>query len=161
MFDRDFPEYLKQETAYSLIMPVVPPYSGTVRGREEINRQISRFYLCGEERMPESESENGLPESRRVYALDYDFPYIYAAFMERYGIDLIDIPYLHWWKFRALFRGLHDCKFTEIVGIRATEITSEMSDVRRRQLEEQQEMYALPISLSERRRIEAARKIYE
>lgn len=161
MLDGDFPEYKKQETIYKLVMPVIPPHACTVRGRREINAEISRFYSGGENSDTSETSDNELPESRRVYALDYDFPYIYAAFMERYGIDLIDIPYLHWWKFRALFRGLHDCKFTEIVGIRATEITSEMSDTRRRQIEEQQEIYALPVSLSERRRIEAAQKMYD
>lgn len=141
-------------------MPVLPPHVCTAKGRAEINREISRFYSGGEEPLYSDSADNELPESRRVYALDYDFPYIYAAFLERYGIDLIDIPYLHWWKFRALFRGLHDCKFTEIVGIRATEITSDMSESRQRQIEEQQEIYALPVSLSERRKIEAARKMY-
>lgn len=160
MFDGDYPEYLKQEALYRLVMPIIPPYSKTSRGREEINREIALFYSGGESAGNDDRSDNELPESRRIYALDHDFPYIYAAFLELYGIDIIDIPYLHWWKFRALFRGLHDCKFTEIVGLRATEITSGMSESRQRQLEEQQEIYALPVSLSERRRIEATQKMY-
>lgn len=43
---------------------------------------------------------------------------IYAAFMESYGIDLFDVR-LHWHKFLALFRGLHDTKLNEVIGIRS------------------------------------------
>lgn len=161
MFDNDYPEYLKQEAAYKLIMPVVPPYAYTSSGRREINKAVTRFYHGGEEIDSSGSDEEGdtLLESRRIYAFDHDFPYIYAAFLERYNIDLIDIDYLHWWKFRALFKGLHDCKFTEIAGYRAMEITADMSESRRNQIEELQEIYALPVSITERRRIDAARKM--
>lgn len=40
------------------------------------------------------------------YELDGD--YIYAAFMGQYGIDLLEVEELHWYKFLALFRGLKD-----------------------------------------------------
>lgn len=42
--------------------------------------------------------------------LDYylDGDYIYAAFLEQYGIDLVDIEYLHWYKFQALIRSISD-----------------------------------------------------
>lgn len=43
-----------------------------------------------------------------VFDYEIDAEYIYAAFMSQYGIDLIDIEYLHWYKFLALFRGLKD-----------------------------------------------------
>lgn len=43
-------------------------------------------------------------EAGGVKDFDYEFDSreIYAAFMQEYGIDLIDIPYLHWYKFSAL-----------------------------------------------------------
>lgn len=157
MLDGDYPEYLKQDAAYKLIMPVIPPCACTLAGRAEINNAVSRFYRGGEPEQEMDESES-LPESRRIYAFDYDFPYIYAAFLELYNIDLTSEE-LHWWQFRALFRSLHDCKFTEIMNIRATEITEDMTEKQREILERQQEAYALPISLAERRKIEQAQKM--
>lgn len=43
-----------------------------------------------------------------VFDYELDAELIYAAFMEQYGIDLIDIPELHWHKFLALMHGLND-----------------------------------------------------
>jgi hypothetical protein len=43
---------------------------------------------------------------KKVYSFRYDYPYILSAFLECYHIDLSDIDYMHWWKFRALFSGL-------------------------------------------------------
>jgi len=40
------------------------------------------------------------------YSIDAD--YIYAAFMSQYGIDLLEVNDLHWYKFLALFKGLKD-----------------------------------------------------
>lgn len=96
-----------------------------------------------------------------MYDLEYDSEYIYAAFLEQYGIDLSDIPYLHWWKFLALFKGLHDCKMTDIMGYRGAEITDDMPKSRQAFLLDMQELYELPVSLTERRRIEAAKRFLE
>lgn len=104
----------------------------------------------------DSEAEPYL-ESRRVYDLEYDSDYIFAAFLEQYQIDLSEAS-MHWWKFRALFRGLHDCKITEIMGYRGAKITDDMPVSRQCFLLDMQELYELPVSLAERRRIEAAQK---
>ncbi len=55
-----------------------------------------------------------------VIALDYeiDGDYIYAAFLQQYGIDLIDVDELHWHKFLALLNGLKGTKLDEIMGYR-------------------------------------------
>lgn len=49
-----------------------------------------------------------------------DGPYIYAGFMQAYGMDLNDQRgKLHWWKFTALLRGLpSNTRLMEIVQIR-------------------------------------------
>lgn len=46
---------------------------------------------------------------RDVIVLDYelDADLIYAAFLEQYGIDLIEVDELHWHKFLALMKGLN------------------------------------------------------
>lgn len=122
---------------------------------------VSWFYRGGKELSANGGSSDITLTSRRVYDYEYDSEYIFAAFMEQYGIDLIEIPYLHWWKFLALFKGLHDCKMTDIIGYRGAEITDDMPKSRQAFLMDMQEMFELPVSLTEQRRIEAARKFLE
>ena len=75
-------------------------------------------------------------ESNSDKAVDYaiDADYIFAAFMERYGIDLTTSD-MHWYKFQALFRGLHDTKLNEIIGYRLWENTSGKRDEYTRQMD--------------------------
>lgn len=60
------------------------------------------------------------PNSEHTRAIDYvqDGEYIYASFMQAYGIDLT-VTELHWWQFKALLTGLpKDSKMAEIIGYR-------------------------------------------
>lgn len=51
------------------------------------------------------------------YKLDAD--YIYAAFYEQYHIDILDPDlHLHWMKFNAMFKALHNTRFNEIESYR-------------------------------------------
>lgn len=43
-----------------------------------------------------------------VMDFEQDADALYASFMMDYGIDLLDIPFLHWAKFRALMGGLSE-----------------------------------------------------
>lgn len=45
---------------------------------------------------------------KNLFSFSADYPYILSAFLRDYGIDLINIAYLHWWKFRMLFDGLSE-----------------------------------------------------
>lgn len=61
------------------------------------------------------------------YELDSDL--IYAAFLGQYGVDLIDIEYLHWHKFLALFKGLSDSTvLSKVMGYRAYEKSNDKKD---------------------------------
>lgn len=52
------------------------------------------------------------------FRLDSDL--IYSAFLGQYGIDLVDIEYLHWHKFLALLSGITEgTKLAEVLGYRA------------------------------------------
>ena len=53
----------------------------------------------------------------KVVDFEQDADLIFAAFRERYGIDLADDD-LHWHKFLALFRGLHGTKLNDVMGYR-------------------------------------------
>lgn len=117
------------------------------------------FYRGGQPMKGASDSGEAM-ESRRVYDFEYDFEFLYAAFLEQYGVDLIDVPYLHWWKFRAMFKGLHDCRLTEIMGYRGATIEDDLPDSRKAFLLDMQELYELPVSLTERRQIAEARAYF-
>lgn len=87
-------------------------------------------------------AEGGTPGERVTdYTLDSDF--IFAAFMELYGIDLIESD-MHWHKFLALFKGLHGVKLNEIIGYRLYENTSGKRDSYTRQMEKLRRVWELP-----------------
>jgi len=56
--------------------------------------------------------------SGKVIDYGHDGALIYAAFMQQYGIDLIDAEGLHWWKFLALMEGLHGTKLNDVMEAR-------------------------------------------
>lgn len=70
--------------------------------------------------------EPATPKSNSKKCVDFlqDAAYIYAAFMQTYGIDLIDQQdKLHWWQFLSLFRGLpDDTRIVQIMSIRTRQI---------------------------------------
>lgn len=76
--------------------------------------------------------------------LDYDIdaPYIYAAFLEQYGIDLIDTC-LHWHKFLALLHALHDTELNRIIAARLWKPNGKNSEYEKHQLK-QYEAWRLP-----------------
>lgn len=108
------------------------------------------FYRCGRE-TESDRSGSGGSGSKQVYSFEYDDDYIYAAFLEQYGIDLQDVEDLHWWKFRALFKALgEDTEFVKIMGYRSINITSTMSKEQREFYKKMQTVHALPIPDAER-----------
>ncbi len=120
------------------------------------------FYRGGHERRAaQGDDGSAALESRRVYDLEYDSEYVFAAFLGQYGINLAHTDYMHWWEFRALFIGLRECRLTDIMGYRGAEITDELPDSRKEFLLDMQELYELPVSLTERRKLEAARRFLE
>lgn len=91
--------------------------------------------------LPHTDKLEGSSEKAVDYTIDAD--YIFAAFMERYGIDLVESD-MHWYKFQALFKGLHDTKLNEIIGYRLWENTSGKRDAYTRQMEKLKSAWELP-----------------
>lgn len=91
--------------------------------------------------LPRAETSGESGEKATDYTIDAD--YIYVAFMEMYGIDLVESN-LHWYKFQALFRGLHGTKLNEIIGYRLYENTSGKRDNYTRQMEKLRSTWKLP-----------------
>lgn len=106
--------------------PVIPS------DRQEAIQKVLWFYNCGKEKNLEAEKNKTREKFRKErvsYSFEQDAPYIYAAFMEVYKINLQRIPSkeLHWWEFVALFDSLpDDCKIRKIMYWRTCD-TSGMS----------------------------------
>lgn len=113
------------------------------------------FYAGGDKKEKKHE------ESRKVkpYSFQVDWDYLYAAFLEQYGIDLQDVT-LHWWKFRAMFQSLsEDTKFGEIVGYRTIKLSGKMEREKREFYKKMKKEYALPKANSkEQKRVEEIRQ---
>lgn len=58
------------------------------------------------ERYSEEEGSTVSKEKEPVFSFREDAGCIYSAFLECYGIDLLSVEGLHWWKFKVLFEGL-------------------------------------------------------
>lgn len=105
---------------------------------DDVMTALCEFYLAEERGSPE-------PGSKRIFSPYEDGNYIYAAFLSEYGIDLLSIPYMHWFVFSALLRGLgDDCRLMKIMSFRTAKPENEKNPIKRRYLRKMKELYALP-----------------
>lgn len=126
----------KIEQALSLCFPTVPP---------DLNGALDAllwFYRCGED-SPKPGKGSGGGTHKKAYCFEQDANLIYASFMACYGIDLAEADSLHWWKFRALFRGLpQECEMIKVMGYRTADLKG-MSKTQRKLYEKMRKAYAL------------------
>lgn len=90
-------------------------------------------------------ASNGKQE-QAPYDIRYDGDYIYASFLQAYGIDLFDVQGdLHWKKFNALLSGLPEgTKFMEVIKIRKWKPQKGDSAEYKEEMCRLQKDYALP-----------------
>ncbi len=87
---------------------------------------------------------------KRVYSFEYDGDYIYAAFRAQYDIDILNIDYMHWWEFKAMFSALTDThKICEIMSIRAMDLKSIDDKKMKKHYQKLKQVYDLPDMRSE------------
>lgn len=91
------------------------------------------------------------PKEKAPYDIRYDGDYIYASFLQAYGIDLFDVQgKLHWKKFNALLSGLPEgTKFMEVVKIRKWKPQKGDSAEYKEEMRRLQKDYALPNEIIE------------
>lgn len=115
---------------------------------EELKEAVSRmlwFYRGGSDRDLSAEAQ-GAAGTENAFSYDHDADYIYAAFMQAYGIDLTCKP-LHWWQFRALFKSLpDDTAIMKIIGYRTIEISPNMSKEQKKFYTRMKRIYRIPES---------------
>lgn len=112
------------------------------------------FYKCGKEA---NSYEKKLSERQaakdRIYSFDYDDDYIFAAFLHQYRIDLNRVKFLHWWKFRAMFKSLtEDNEFVKIMGYRSIDISNDMSKSQKDFYRKMKRIHQIPQSKDEQER---------
>lgn len=83
--------------------------------------------------------------SPRLYSFAKDGNFIFSAFKQTHGIDLTDIPYLHWWKFLALFTDLgSETTFCNLVGLRKRVKDGTATKEERKTAREMGEIFEVP-----------------
>lgn len=104
------------------------------------------FYMCGERKKQDKKNNSRrLSHVQRCYDFEQDAPFIYAAFMTQYGLDLsmTNNYELHWWKFRAMFESLDEkLKLSRIMYYRTVKTTG-MSKQQRSFINTMKSLYAL------------------
>lgn len=106
------------------------------------------FFKCGKEMQESNSEENeGTTQERvkQIYSYEFDDEYIFSAFLEQYGIDLNEIEYMHWWKFKALFNSLNEnTQFVKIMSYRNMNIAKIKDKEMKTHYKKMQELYKLP-----------------
>jgi len=152
MQDNSISEEEKIIQALELYYPILP---------KDLNQAIEKilwFYRCGKD---EVETKNkGTGKSTNVYSYDYDDDLIYSAFLDQYGVDLQDVDYLHWWKFKAMFKALkEDNEIVKIMGYRAMDVNKIKDKEQKAHYTKMQELYKIPIAKDERNKLDEINNI--
>lgn len=145
--DRSLDEMQRMILGLAILYPEVP---------SDLEQAVDRalwFYRCGKEQRPSGEQEETQTEAAAgpsLYSYELDAPYIYAAFLSQYGVDLTEVQFLHWWKFKALFASLEERhEFVKIMRYRGMTISPKMSPEEQKYYRTMKRLYALPDLRSE------------
>lgn len=110
---------------------------------EQAIKEVIWFYRCGKETKTSQKQKE--ENKKQIYSYEFDADYIYSAFMQQYKIDLNNIKYMHWWKFKALFEGLTDkTQIIKIMGYRAMDLSQIKDKEEKERYKKLQKLYALP-----------------
>lgn len=75
---------------------------------EEAIEKLCLFIRIKSEDTEKNDKSDEPVKGKPLFSYSIDFPYILSDFLREYQIDLCEIKYLHWWKFKALFDGLSE-----------------------------------------------------
>lgn len=128
---------------------------------EEAVEQVLNFYACGKQRKENSSRAKRKEITSPIYSFEHDDGLIFSAFYDQYGIDLNDIDYLHWWKFRAMFDALkEDNEIVKIMRYRATDLSTIKDKHERNRIAKLKAIHALPSNMTVEEKVSAAGAIF-
>jgi Bacteriophage Gp15 protein. len=106
----------------------------------DVNEQPVQYDILGNEMAPQPS------QNKSLYSFKYDAEYIFASFVDAYGIDLHEeFGRLDWRKFVILFRDLpSETKIKQVIEIRQWEPDKNTAAEEIKRMEELQDIYALP-----------------
>ena len=137
------PKYSMQAKTYQALKLFYPEMNKIKDTKKAID-DIIWFYSCGKNEEKTSQKTKNI-KNRQIYSYEFDNDLIYCAFKNQYNIDLEEIDYLHWWKFKAMFNGLKsDNRIIEIMGYRAMDLSKIKDKEERKRCRKLQKLYALP-----------------
>lgn len=144
MQDNSLDARTKVRKGMELYYPVIP---------DDLNAAVDAalwFYRCGREETTIQKRMAARRGKNQIYSFEHDAGLIYAAFLLAYDIDLQDIGYMHWWKFRFLFNSLpKDCEFMRAMEYRSIDIGDKMTKEQKEFYKRMKLLYALPLSKEE------------
>lgn len=134
----------KKEKIIQALQLYYPDFLG-IKNLDKAIEDMLWFYRCGKELANSTSKSQLTNKNKQIYSYEFDDDKIYSAFMQQYKMDLQDIQYLHWWKFKALFNGLaENTQFVKIMGYRAVDISKIKNKKEKKRYKELQRLYALP-----------------
>ena len=142
------PKYSMQAKTYQALKLFYPEMNKIKDTKKAID-DIIWFYSCGKSEEKTSQ-KNKKSKNKQIYSYEFDNDLIYSAFKNQYNVDLEEIEYLHWWKFRAMFNGLKsDNRIVEIMGYRAMDLSKIKDKDMKKHYKQLQEEHKLPDMRSE------------
>lgn len=142
MQDTEIDDKEKIIIALELYYPILP---GNI---DKAIEKLLWFYRGGKDILTSKSKGVGKSVSQ-IYNYEYDDEYIYSAFLDQYGVDLQDIEYLHWWKFKAMFKALkEDNMITKIMSYRSMDISKIKDKEQKAYYKHMKDVYKIPTSIS-------------
>lgn len=151
-------EKIKKELKIMKALQLYYPDFEKISDYEKAIEQMLWFYRCGKE-LANSNKSNGNNKYNQIYSYEFDDNYIYSAFLQQYNIDLQEIKYMHWWKFKALFDGLNEnTEIVKIMGYRSINLSQIKDTEKKKYYKKMKKLYALPdMRIQEEKEAEFAR----
>lgn len=139
--DENLNEFNKPDIALEMLLSAC--FFCDYETKVNIYIQVFKEFVLIEE--PITESSGKEEKTKQFYSITEDSEYIYASFMQDYGIDLFEQQgALHWRKFMSLLSGLkEDTKFKEVIKIRQWTPSEDTSKEESKNMRELQRIYAL------------------
>ena len=112
---------------------------------KEAMEQLTDFILMRVDARKSDDDVIAEEPKKEVYSFEYDFPFIFSAFLSEYGINLRTIPYMHWWEFKNLFDGLSaDTEIKQRIMYRSIDLSEIKDSNERKRIQKIQNAIRLP-----------------
>lgn len=132
----------KVKNTLELFYPTIP---------EDVAEAIDKviwFYSCNNQ----IKTSGGKKKSskKQIYSFEDDAEYIFAAFLDQYRVDLNQAEYLHWWKFKAMFKALkEDNEIVKIMSYRSMDLSKIKDKEQKAFYKQMQELYKIKERLTD------------